>query len=238
MYASAISRSFLAASALLSAAIFTPRAAAQVTTSCNPLDKADCPADPALGTTHTWTFNTTPSADVWEQTVLGTTFDSDNYATFEMAQKGQSPTLRSTFYFFFGRAEVWMRAAPGQGVCSSIMFLSDDLDEIDWEILGGNGTHAENNFYGKGVRNDSNALYYPVNGGTTHDFHNYTTLWTSTSLTWWVDGQLVRTLTPEQAMNGTTPIFPQTPVRLSMVSFPRPLRTEASSTPFISASQP
>ncbi len=41
------------------------------------------------------------------------------------------------------------------------MMLSDDLDEIDWEFMGGNVTHAETNFFGKGIQNYHNAYLPP-----------------------------------------------------------------------------
>ena len=33
-----------------------------------------------------------------------------------------------------------MKAAKGTGIVSSIVFESTDLDEIDWEFLGGDST--------------------------------------------------------------------------------------------------
>lgn len=59
-------------------------------------------------------------------------------AEFSMAQEGQAPTIASDFYVLFARVEVKMKAAPGQGIVSSVVMESDDLDEIDWEWLGGN----------------------------------------------------------------------------------------------------
>ena len=35
-------------------------------------------------------------------------------------------------YFFFGSLEVKMKAAPGDGIISSIVMESDALDEVDW----------------------------------------------------------------------------------------------------------
>lgn len=40
-----------------------------------------------------------------------------------------------------------MKAASGQGIVSSIVLESDDLDEIDWEFLGGDTTQVQSNFY-------------------------------------------------------------------------------------------
>jgi len=44
----------------------------------------------------------------------------------------------------------YMRAAPGTGIVSSAILQSDDLDEIDWEWIGGSSTKAQSNYFGKG----------------------------------------------------------------------------------------
>jgi len=73
---------------------------------------------------------------------------------FVINKKGESPTIQSKFYIFFGSVSVVMKAATGQGIISSIVLESDDLDEVDWEFMGGNGTHAETNYFGKGKDRD------------------------------------------------------------------------------------
>lgn len=40
--------------------------------------------------------------------------------------------MQSNFYIFFGVVSTVMKAAPGQGIISSIVMESDDLDEVDW----------------------------------------------------------------------------------------------------------
>lgn len=42
-----------------------------------------------------------------------------------------------------------MKSAAGQGIISSIVIQSDDLDEIDWEWIGSNNTIAQSNYFGK-----------------------------------------------------------------------------------------
>jgi hypothetical protein len=59
------------------------------------------------------------------------TYDG-NGANLILAKQGDSPTLQSNFYFLFGSFEVKARASPGQGIVSSMVLLSDDLDEVDW----------------------------------------------------------------------------------------------------------
>lgn len=204
-------RSFLLPAAVLLGAC--QHALAQTSTDCNPTNQTGCPTDPAFGTDYTFYFNTTPAEGAWETTV-GTIDYTDNGAEFTINEQGDSPTMRTKFYIFFGRVELWWKVAPGQGIISSMMLLSDDLDEIDWEFLGGNGTAVETNYFGKGKGNYTWEGDYIVNGGTTEDYHNYTIDWTNSSLNWYIDGEHVRQLTPEEAND--THSYPQSPMRLSL----------------------
>lgn len=186
---------------------------AQTSSSCNPMTNTSCAADPALATEHEWVFNTTdaPSSSIWTVTAGTVDWTADG-ANFTIREQGDSPTIRSNFYIFGGKVEIMMKSAPGQGIISSFMMLSDDLDEIDWEFLGGNGTAVQTNFFGKGVNNYTWQNDFEVSGGTLADFHNYTIDWTNETLKWYIDGDLKRTLTPEEANN--TYSYPQTPMRL------------------------
>lgn len=184
---------------------------AQTSSSCNPTTNTSCPSDVAFATEYNFVFNTTPSTSLWT-TTAGTIDWTDEGANFTIAEKGDSPTIRSEFYIFGGRVEIWMKAAPGQGIISSVMLLSDDLDEVDLEFLGGNGTAVQTNFFGKGVNNITWENDFIVSGGTLNDYHNYTIDWTNSSLNWYIDGEHVRSLTPEQANN--THSYPQTPMRI------------------------
>ncbi|KUI64239.1 putative glycosidase crf1 [Cytospora mali] len=203
--------SFLLPAAVLLGAL--QNVLAQTTTTCNPLNTTGCPTDPAFGTDYNFVFNTTPAEGAWE-TTAGTVDYTDNGAEFTINAKGDSPTIRTKFYIFFGRVELWWKVAPGQGIISSMMLLSDDLDEIDWEFLGGNGTAVETNYFGKGKGNYTWERDYIISGGTTEDYHNYTIDWTNSSLNWYIDGEHVRHLTPEDANN--THSYPESPMRLSL----------------------
>ncbi len=107
------SRSFLStALGLLAGSTLLHSAAAQVTTDCQPLNRTNCPPDPAFGMDHTFNFNSTPNNNLWETTVGPVTYDVNTGAAFTVAKQGDSPTIRTKFYFFFGRVEIMMKAAP------------------------------------------------------------------------------------------------------------------------------
>lgn len=207
------SRSLLLEAALLLGSL--QYALAQTSSDCNPVVNTtiQCPADPAFATSHTWNFNTTdaPSTDLWTVTAGTVDWTADG-ANFTIREKGDSPTIRSEFYIFGGRVEIWMKAAAGQGIVSSVMMLSDDLDEIDSEFIGSDGTNVQANYFGKGVGNYTWMTKETVEGGAFDDFHNYTVYWTDTSLEWWIDGTLKRTLLPAEANNSY--YYPQTPMRV------------------------
>lgn len=185
---------------------------AQTWTACNPLNSTNCPTNPALGMNYTFDFTkSTADSAVWNTTGGTVQYGTDG-AGMAITMRGETPTIQSNFYFFFGVVEVWMKAATGQGVISSIVLQSDDLDEVDWEFIGGNDTHAETNYFGKGnTTSYDRAIYFPVDKPQEY-FHNYTTLWTAEKLEWYIDGKLVRTLLYKEANQGKN--FPQTPMNV------------------------
>ncbi|KAI1307494.1 glycoside hydrolase family 16 protein [Xylaria venustula] len=200
----------------LLASAFVGSAVAQLTTKCNPMQEA-CPADPAFGTSHSFYFNSTPSDDIFTSEAAEIIYDEKNGAEFTIAKQGQSTTLATNFYFFFGKTEVLMKAAKGQGIISSIVWGSDTLDEVDWEFKGGNETFAFSNYFGKGNTNETGTGGDHQITGSIYDLHNYTTVWTNDTLQWYIDGNLVRTLLSKDANN--THSFPQTPMTLRLGSW-------------------
>ncbi|KAI1196313.1 concanavalin A-like lectin/glucanase domain-containing protein [Nemania serpens] len=201
--------------ALVASAVISS-VAAQLTTKCNPMKKT-CLADPALATAHTFYFNSTPPDGTFTSEANGIDFDEENGAVFTISEQGNSPTLASNFYFFFGRTEVLMKAARGQGIISSIVWGSDTLDEVDWEFKGGNETWVFSNYFGKGDTNFTGTGGDHRVSGSIYDLHNYTSVWTQEKLEWHLDGQLLRTLHAKDAKNGY--YFPQTPMTLRLGSW-------------------
>lgn len=107
-----------------------------------------------------------------------------------------------------------MKAAPGTGIVSSVVIESDDLDEVDWEWLGGKNTEVQTNYFGKGntTSYDRGAFHTVADSQGTST--NYTIDWTKEAVKWYIDGALVRTLNYADALGGQN--FPQTPARLRL----------------------
>lgn len=130
------------------ASVLAALASAQTFTDCNPMEKT-CPNDPAMP--QTWETDFTAGKDAikgWKQTAGDLTYGPEG-AEFTVAKKGDAPTIGSEGYLHFGYVEVVMKAAPGTGIVSSIVLQSDDLDEVDWEWIGGVDSRVQMNYFGK-----------------------------------------------------------------------------------------
>lgn len=153
----------------------------------------------------------------WTSSGAGSVIYTSQGAVLTLSKKGDAPTISTNWYIFFGRVEVLMRAAPRTGIVSSVVLGSDDGDEIDWELIGGNNDEVQTNYFGKG----NVTLYNRGGNSAVHDVqgtrHNYTIDWQIGQLTWYVDGKAVRTLKEEDAVGGLN--YPQTPMKLRIGSW-------------------
>ncbi|KAI5462106.1 concanavalin A-like lectin/glucanase domain-containing protein [Mariannaea sp. PMI_226] len=117
-------------------------------------------------------------------------------------------------YIFFGRVDVEVRAAPGAGIVTSAVLQSDDLDEIDWEWLGGDNTEVQTNYFSKGDTSTYDRGGFSDVTDPIGTFHTYTIEWTPKAVTWMIDGAVVRTL-PNTGQQGSSG-FPQTPMQVKL----------------------
>ena len=186
---------------------------AQTSTKCNPLSQ-QCPADPALGGSKSIDF-TSGAASSDFSTSGPISYDGSNGAALTISKSGDSPTLTSEWYLMFGKVDIVMKAATGTGIVSSLVMQSDDLDEIDWEILGSQGTQVQTNYFGKGQTGSYDRGATSSDPTATSGFNTYTIDWSSEQIVWQINGQTVRTLLPANA-NGQ---YPQTPLQLKLGSW-------------------
>jgi beta-glucanase (GH16 family) len=189
------------------AAVITP-VYAQTSSKCNPLN-TQCPADPALGKSVTINF---ASGQSDQFTASGNPTYDGNGAHFSVAGQGDAPTITSNWYIMFGRVDVTMQAAPGTGIVSSLVLESDDLDEVDFEWLGGDDNQVQSNYFGKGQTGSYNRGAFHSSPGNHDGMHTYSVEWTADSISWIIDGSTVRTLTPDAAAGQ----YPQTPMQLKL----------------------
>ena len=139
------------------------------------------------------------------------TYDS-NGATFPMSKKGDSPTLRSDNYIFFGHVEVKVQAAEGKGIITSLVLLSDDLDEVDFETVGADNKQIQSNYFSKGDDSTYNrGGFHTVDSPLTKS-HVYAFDWTAEKVEWFIDGQSVRVLKASDVGDK----FPQSPMQVKV----------------------
>jgi Glycosyl hydrolases family 16 len=138
------------------------------------------------------------------------TYDS-NGVSFTVAKSGDSPTLTSLFYIMFGKVSITMKTAPGAGIVSTLVLQSDDLDEIDMEWLGADGSEVQTNYFGKGDTTTYDRGAFNPAPNNQNEFITYTVEWTAQQVVWSVGGTVVRVLTPATA---DTNQYPQTPMQV------------------------
>lgn len=97
--------------------------------------------------------------------------------------------------------------------------MSDDLDEVDWEFsgnnFGGSTGVVQTNYFGKGITGDYDRGTQPSVDSPQTEFHTYTYDWSAESLTWSIDGTVVRTLLAADE-DDSYHQYPQTPVQLHL----------------------
>lgn len=97
---------------------------------------------------------------------------------------------------------------------TSVVLQSDDLDEIDWEWLGGDTTQVQTNYFGKGDTSTYDRGGFSPVANPQSTFHKYTIDWTKDKVDWLIDDKIVRTLTYSEAKGGAN--FPQTPMQIKL----------------------
>ncbi|KAG0666288.1 transglycosylase [Maudiozyma exigua] len=178
--------------------------------SCNPLTSTSCSANTALAGSFSEDFSSASSYFTDEKMPGEITYGSDGLSM-TLTKQGDNPTLMSNFYIMYGKVEVMMKAAPGQGIVSSFFLQSDDLDELDLEWVGSDDTQFQSNYFSKGnTTTYDRGEFHGVNEPET-TYHNYTMDWEMDKTTWYLDGVAVRVLE-----NTTSEGYLQTPMYVKM----------------------
>jgi hypothetical protein len=158
---------------------------------------ATCPPIPGLAT-HDYSIDFTKSSGQspnWTLADQAVVKYGANGAEFTFAKRGDAPYIWSSFYFLFGRVEVTLQAAPGQGIITGAVLMSDDLDEVDWEFSGSSFNSptgkVQTNFFGKGITGNYDRGTQPAVDSPTTKFHTYVLDWTPDAIVWSVDGNVM-----------------------------------------------
>ncbi|KAK3292693.1 concanavalin A-like lectin/glucanase domain-containing protein [Chaetomium fimeti] len=188
---------------------------AQTFTECDPTKRDDCPNRKAIGSKPV-DIDFRKGASSFFKNADGTTlkYDDNLGAVFSISNDKQAPTIGSKEYMFFGQVDVTVRAARGVGVVTSFVLQSDDLDEIDWEWLGGDATQVQTNFFSKGCTETYDRGGFSPVADPVNQFHTYTIKWTKDQLDWIIDGAVVRTL-KNTGIDGCAG-YPQSPMQIKL----------------------
>lgn len=186
---------------------FVLLASTHATVVCNPL-KQRCDSNDALGASIKETFSSETKYFA-ERVSNGVSYSSDG-VRFRVSEKGDNPSIMSNFYMMFGKVEAVIKGAPGRGIVSSFYLQSDDLDEIDIEILGANTKQWQSNFFSKGnTTTYDRGEFHDAPTSLVDEYHIYTIEFSQDKVTFALDGKIMRTL------DSTNPQgFPQTPMRI------------------------
>ncbi|KAK3381540.1 glycoside hydrolase family 16 protein [Podospora didyma] len=196
-------------------ALVATLASAQTFTDCDPTKK-DCPNPKAVGS-KIIDVDFRKGANSFFNVLEGTklTYDDKQGAIFTINKETDAPTISSgNKYIFFGRVDVTVKVAPGAGVVTSFVLQSDDLDEIDWEWLGGDAAQVQTNYFSKGCTQVYDRGGFSPVGNPQDNFITYTINWTPEKLEWIINGAVVRTLLAANAKGCSG--YPQTPMQIKL----------------------
>lgn len=183
--------------------------AANLENLCNPLSATTCSAETALATDIHVDFKEQSDYFKERSTKSGIHYGDDGL-TLTLSKRLDNPSLMSDFYIMFGRVEVSLKAGNGKGIVSSFYLQSNDLDEIDIELIGGDTTQWQSNYFVKGnTETYDRGEFHNTDNPPQDDYHNYTIDWTNERIIWYFDGSPVRTLSNDSSQG-----FPQSPMYL------------------------
>jgi len=140
-----------------------------------------------------------------------------------LTEKGGGSRLSSTRYVHYGTITARLKTGRWAGVITAFITMSDVHDEIDWEFPGDTITEGQSNMFWQGV------IPTPSLGETHKDisdtfsnYHDYTIDWQPETLTWSIDGKVVRTLKRSDTIDEKTGIahYPSTPSRVQLSLWP------------------
>ncbi|RSL67641.1 hypothetical protein CEP53_002915 [Fusarium sp. AF-6] len=185
-------------------------ACAQTYTDCNPLKKT-CPAEPALGNEKVSCNFAKGECEAFKG-LPGTEAKYDNKgAHFTIRKEGEAPTFASGKFIFFGRVDVEVQAAAGQGIVTSIVLQSNTLDETDWEWVGGDAQQVQSNYFSKGDTTTYDRAAYHAVTDPLATYHKYSVEWTKEAVNWMIDDNVIRTLKAAEVKG-----FPESPMQIKL----------------------
>lgn len=145
-----------------------------------------------------------------------------------LTQTNGGTLLSSTRYVHYGEITARIKTGRWAGVVTAFITMSNIRDEIDWEFPGNATTQGQTNYFWQGVvTNPTHGQTENVSSDTYANYHDYTINWQPTSLTFLIDGQVVRTIKESDTVVNGVSEFPNTPSRVQLSIWPAGINTSA-----------
>ncbi|CAK5262054.1 unnamed protein product [Mycena citricolor] len=139
--------------------------------------------------------------------------------------------ISSTRYFHYGQVSARLKTGRWGGTVTAFITMSDVKDEIDWEFPGNATTAAQSNYFWQGLVTNPN--HGNISNGlsdTFSNYHDYSINWQPDTLTWSIDGKVVRTLNKADTLVNGVYQYPTTPARVQLSLWPAGTSTTSAGT--------
>lgn len=138
-----------------------------------------------------------------------------------LTEKNGGTRISSTRYVHYGTITARLKTGGWKGIVTAFITMSDVKDEIDWEFAGDHTNEGESNYFWQGdIPKEHNGGKHGELSDTRSNYHDYTIDWQPDTLTWSIDGNVVRTVRRQDTIvNGITR-FPTTPSRVQLSIWP------------------
>lgn len=139
-----------------------------------------------------------------------------------LTEENGGSRISSTRYVHYGRITATMKVGKWDGIVGAFITMSDVHDEIDWEWPGkAAAAEGQTNFFWLGVV-DPHGDKHPISPEGASNYHDYTIDWQEDTLTFEIDGKVVRTVKKEDTKNPKTGVYeyPTTPARVQFSLWP------------------
>ncbi|EZF25221.1 hypothetical protein H112_02444 [Trichophyton rubrum D6] len=148
-----------------------------------------------------------------------------------MAPSTVGTLLGHNHYMWYGKTTAKLKTSRGRGVVTAFILMSDAKDEIDFEFIGADLTTAQTNYYYQGITDYTHGKNQSLSN-TFDEYHTYEIDWKPETITWSIDGKVIRTLDRDSTMNETTHQYnyPSTPARVQLSLWPAGLSTNGEGT--------
>lgn len=146
---------------------------------------------------------------------------SDGSVLITMPKNSVGSVLSTTHYLWYGNLKATMKTSRGDGVITDFILMSNVKDEIDYEFVGNDLTHAQTNYYFQGVLAYDKQSKAQISD-SYENYHTYEVDWTEDAIQWKIDGDVVRELKKSDTWDESSKTYkyPQTPARLQLGIWP------------------